>query len=217
LRVTALDGKEKAQEIGSNGRVREFVRHACGDYFDVLPSLITGQNTIFRLPQWPTGLSFGSRLAQRPITPANGDESSTLSKETEEFILGVEETLIKNLRVAVAHAHRIALVKLSTTGIATPVPLKIVPVSEFWPKMPEYRSELKKAVRAILGQEPDDGDHRLCEVLDETMNVDLPPGWTKPGNREFTVAYKDKKIRPKMERLFSGVRRDMRAAGHRIG
>jgi hypothetical protein len=216
LRITALDGKE-AREIGSNGRVREFVRHACGDYFDVLPSLLTGQNTIFRLPRWPTGRSFGSRIAQRPITPANGDESSTLSvEETEEFILGVEETLIKNLRVAIADAHRIALVKLSTTGIATPVPLKTAPVSAFWPEMPEYRSELKKAVRTILGQEPDASDHRLCEVLDETMNVDRPPGWTKPGNREFTVAYEDKQIRPKMERLFSGVRRDMRAAGYRI-
>lgn len=31
LRVTALEGEQKAREIDSNGRVREFVRHACGD------------------------------------------------------------------------------------------------------------------------------------------------------------------------------------------
>jgi hypothetical protein len=124
LRITALDGKEKA-EIPSNGRVREFIRHVCGDYSDVLVGPDAVQNEVFHLPRWPKTRSFGSRLAQWPIASANGETSSTLSiEETEEFILGVLETLVMNLRRAIAHAHRIALAALGKNGNAAEVPSK---------------------------------------------------------------------------------------------
>ena len=121
LRVTALDGKEKAQEIGSDGRVREFIRHVCGDYSDVLvldPE--AEQNKVFLLPRWPIGRTVGARMAQWWRPPANGDESGPLNlEETEHFILGTEEILIKNLRRAIAHAHRRALVDQANVLITT--------------------------------------------------------------------------------------------------
>lgn len=126
LRVTALDGEEKAQKIGSDGRVREFIRHVCGDYSDVLVDPDAEQNKVFLLPRWPTGRGIGARMAQWPPPPANGDESSPLSiEETEEFILGAEETLIKNLRRAIEHAHRLALVALASVATTAVLPTEM--------------------------------------------------------------------------------------------
>lgn len=124
LGVTEFDGKEKAQEIGFDGRVREFIRHVCGDYSHVLVADPDAEkNKTFLLPRWPTGRTVGARMAQWWRPPANGDESSPVSiEETEWFILGAEEMLIKNLRRAIAHAHRLALVDLANVVIITPSP-----------------------------------------------------------------------------------------------
>jgi hypothetical protein len=131
--MTSMDREDPAHEIGSNGRVRGFVRHVCGDLSDVYPFLHTEQNAVFCLPKWfDAKWNIKASLAKlswrppgrEPYTPAI-DESSTLSiEETEEFVLGEEEIVIMKLRAAIARAHRIALVKLGKTGFATAGPQK---------------------------------------------------------------------------------------------
>jgi hypothetical protein len=133
LRVTALDREEPAREIDSNGRVREFVRHACDDLSDGHPSLKTEQNTVFRLPQsfdakWNIKVSL-SKLAWRPPgqpprTPAIDDSGRLSVEDTEGFILGTEGLLVRKLRVVIAEAHREALIILGKIGTATEVPSK---------------------------------------------------------------------------------------------
>jgi len=128
LRISPLDRNDPAREGGSGGRVREFVRHVCGDLSDVYPSLRTEQNTVFRLPQWfDTKWNAKAHLAklawrppgQAPRTPTI-DESITLSiEETEKFILGWEDLLVSRLRVAITTARRKARIVLGKTGIAT--------------------------------------------------------------------------------------------------
>lgn len=64
-------------------------------------------------------------MVQPPLTPAI-DESKTInSDETDEFILGVEEALIMNLRLAISHAHRMALVKLGKSVTAPTSPQRV--------------------------------------------------------------------------------------------
>jgi hypothetical protein len=130
LRVTALGGAEEAREIDSNGRVRWFVRHACGDYSDDYPSsygLSAGQSVGFRLPQYLSGVwRVRSMLAQRAghpkgyTVPPATDRLSI--EETEKFILEKEQTLIKRVRDAIAEAHREALIDLGEIGTAVAWP-----------------------------------------------------------------------------------------------
>ena len=81
------------------------------------------QNIVFLLPRWPIGRTVGAKMAQWWLPPANGDESRPLTlEETEHFILGTEEILIKNLRRAIADAHRFALVDQANVVITTSSP-----------------------------------------------------------------------------------------------
>jgi hypothetical protein len=114
LRVTPWDGAEAPREINSNGRVRWFVRHVCGDWSDNFPDtygLRPGQNLIFHLPHYLSGVwMVRAKVATRRRVEAPA--TSLLSmKETEKFILDTEQTLIKRLRDAIADAHRDAVVE----------------------------------------------------------------------------------------------------------
>jgi len=116
LRLSSLEGKQGTREIGLNGRVREFVRNVCLNYPD-FQLLEAEKREASLLPRWPWGRTLGALIARGPRTPADGDESTTLTlEESEQFILGAEETLIKDLRRAIAHVHRIALVDLGRVG-----------------------------------------------------------------------------------------------------
>ena len=170
LRVTPLNSGEEVREIASNGRVRWFVRHVCGDWSDVFPDscgLHHGELPSFRLQQWSSWLwmvraKLASQLRHRNRTtvPMNQPLSSNhespapaqpfpvpgqahiddnivepeeeeiapftvapytdpLSmEETEEFILKQQQTLIKELRDAVADAHRVALIETANTNLS---------------------------------------------------------------------------------------------------
>jgi hypothetical protein len=210
LRVTAIDG-DGAQEIGSNGRVRKFVRHVFGDYSDVFNLDVddTKSTPVFLLPRQPVGRTFGSLIgAPRPRMTSDGDESITHTlEETEQFIHEAEETLIKNVERAIAHDHRHALIELGKSGrvAGTGAGLKR-------PRL-VYKSELKKAVRLLLMQNPDASSRKLCDLLDEAGLAELPVSWAKNGNREYSKAYSDKSLRANMDRFFSGVRSDLKKAG----
>ncbi|MGH9501349.1 MAG: hypothetical protein ACRD20_00715 [Terriglobales bacterium] len=121
LRVTALEGKKKAREIGSDGRVREFIRYVCGDF----SGRHTELNTNFRLPQWfshewTVNASMAKLRWWPPGSPSHAptiDESITLStEETDSFILGWEEILITKVSGAIYHAHLKAILE-TTNGI----------------------------------------------------------------------------------------------------
>jgi hypothetical protein len=131
LGVTAFDRKEPAREIGSNGRVRWFVRHVNGDLSDLYPSAYAEQNRLFLLPlwfqhEWNIKASM-AKLAWRPpgsapFTPPIDESSFFSAEETEKFILGLEESLIGKLRANIAAAHRKASISLGEIGTATAPP-----------------------------------------------------------------------------------------------
>jgi hypothetical protein len=75
----------------------------------------------------------------------------------------------------------------------------------------KYRSEVKRAIQAELTKNPSATDIAICCVFDVDGSVELPKGWQPTsGDREFKKAYKDKRIKPKIEKMISKVRADMR-------
>jgi hypothetical protein len=92
LRVRALDG----EEIDSNGRAREFIRHACEDSTNVGSDPVQG--TLFRLPYWVPRRSFGTRLYL-----------------SDGFILKAEAKLTAELRAALSRAYDRAVIETAQT------------------------------------------------------------------------------------------------------
>jgi len=76
-----------------------------------------------------------------------------------------------------------------------------------------YRSNVKRAIQAELTKNPSATDIAICRVFDNDGSVELPKSWQPISNdREFEIAYKDKLIKPKIEKIISKVRADMREA-----
>jgi hypothetical protein len=75
-----------------------------------------------------------------------------------------------------------------------------------------YRSPVRRAIQAELTKNPRATNLAILGAFDDNGSVDLPKGWQpKPGDREFVKAYRnDKRIRPKIEKAISKVRKDMR-------
>jgi hypothetical protein len=210
LRVSALDGKEKAQEIGSDGRVREFIRHVCGDYSDVLVDPDAEQNKVFLLPRWPTGRGIAARLAQWWLPPANGDESSSLTREeTEEFILGTEEILIKKLRRAIAHAHRLALVKQASVIETKSQVLASLSEGAQYTRVPKWKSDLRKAIFACWQQNPDlkDTDKGTLEWLRRHKPTVIRANWEQDVSSAGKTFTKMRKLLKDHETLSTAITR----------
>jgi hypothetical protein len=74
-----------------------------------------------------------------------------------------------------------------------------------------YRSPVKRAIQAELIKDINAKDIAICRAFDADGNIELPKGWqSKPGDREFTKAYQDSRIRPRIEKTISKVRAGMR-------
>jgi len=78
---------------------------------------------------------------------------------------------------------------------------------------PDYRSELKRAIRMLLTISNDTTDLQVCRLFDKDGMVDLPENWQTGDNRSFEIAYKDPQQRPKIEKMISKVRTDLRNIG----
>jgi hypothetical protein len=78
---------------------------------------------------------------------------------------------------------------------------------------PEYRSEMKRAIRMLLTISGDTTDLQICRLFDKDGIVDLPEGWKTGDNRSFEIAYKHPQHRPKIEKMISKVRTDLRSIG----
>jgi len=74
---------------------------------------------------------------------------------------------------------------------------------------PEYRSEMKRAIRMLLTISGDTTDLQICRLFDKDGMVDLPEGWKTGDNRSFEIAYKHPQHRPKIEKMISKVRTDL--------
>jgi FtsZ-binding cell division protein ZapB len=74
---------------------------------------------------------------------------------------------------------------------------------------PEYRSEMKRAIRMLLTISGDITDLQICRLFDKDGMVDLPEGWKTGNNRSFEIAYKERQHRPKIEKMISKVRTDL--------
>jgi hypothetical protein len=82
------------------------------------------------------------------------------------------------------------------------------------PLLSKYRSELKRGILIQLTQNPGATDLEVCRGLDADASVELPEGWkVKAGDRLFAEAYRDPKIRHKIEIAISRIRTDLRNQG----
>jgi hypothetical protein len=74
-----------------------------------------------------------------------------------------------------------------------------------------YRSKVRRAIQAELIKNPNATNIAICRALDADGNAELPRNWQpKPGEREFVKAYNDRAIRPRIEKMISKVRAEMR-------
>jgi hypothetical protein len=76
-----------------------------------------------------------------------------------------------------------------------------------------YASGIKRAIALLLSITPEASDLQICRHFDEDGMVELPESWTTGDNRSFELAYKDPQHRPKVEKMISKVRTDMRRKG----
>jgi len=76
----------------------------------------------------------------------------------------------------------------------------------------QYRSCLKRHIKNCLTNNPDASAAQVCGHVDEQglADDDFPATWMKNGNRELTVAYKDEKVRPRIDSMISKVKHDLR-------
>jgi hypothetical protein len=122
LHVSALDRAEE----NLDGRVREFMRHVCGDWLDLWgnSSDVPGDSAptpVFQLPWWAVPRGIGTRIGGSPMKPPNGDESSTLGiEESETFILGAQSSLTVALRAVLTRSHRKALIATGMSASSSP-------------------------------------------------------------------------------------------------
>lgn len=74
-----------------------------------------------------------------------------------------------------------------------------------------YRSSVKRHIANALTNNPSASALQVCGYLDEQdLDVDrIPSSWLKNGNRELTVAYRDKAVRRQIDSQISKVRRDL--------
>jgi hypothetical protein len=86
------------------------------------------------------------------------------------------------------------------------------PQARVAPKV-SYASGIKRAIALVLSITPDASDLQICRHFDEDGMVELPESWTTGDNRLFELAYKDPRHRPKVEKMISKVRTDMRRKG----
>ena len=78
----------------------------------------------------------------------------------------------------------------------------------------KYNSELKRAILMQLLANRTASDIDVCRGLDAAGTVELPTNWrVRPGDRLFSAAYKNPKIKRKMEIIISKVRTDLRGIG----
>jgi uncharacterized protein (DUF4415 family) len=77
----------------------------------------------------------------------------------------------------------------------------------------DYRSEMKRAIRMLLTISGDTTDLQICRLFDKDGVVDLPENWKTGENRSFETAYKDPQHRPRIEKMISKVRVDLRDIG----
>jgi hypothetical protein len=188
LRVTALDGAEEAREIDSNGRVRWFVRHACGDWSDVYPIKdgLPGQSAAFRLPQWFSWVWMArAKLAKRrwPNDYMVVPPTDPLSiEETEKFILEKQQMLIKELRDAVADAHREALIDSGKSVTATTAPQRVAKRERTQTEKPQLRrfsSKVREAIAYCIRTKQNSSDQEIFAYLRENHPKLIPPSWAQ--------------------------------------
>jgi hypothetical protein len=77
-----------------------------------------------------------------------------------------------------------------------------------------YRSELKRGILIQLTRNPRASDLEICHGLDADGAAELPDGWKlKTIDRSFVQAYRDSRLRHRIEIAISRVRTDLRKQG----
>jgi hypothetical protein len=75
-----------------------------------------------------------------------------------------------------------------------------------------YSSPTKRAILVALTRDPASTDLQVWRSIDADGSADLPASWvTRVNDRSFELAHKNKEVRPKMEKMISKVRADMRS------
>jgi hypothetical protein len=92
----------------------------------------------------------------------------------------------------------------------TDSPSQTTPEKVFGATPPNYRSPFKRIIRDRLIQQPEATTLQLIKWLDSKDAVVLLPSWKNGGDRTFTSAYRDPKLRPRIETYVSRVRKNIR-------
>jgi hypothetical protein len=79
-------------------------------------------------------------------------------------------------------------------------------------RVPPYRSEWKRATKALLIENPKISVLQICGKLDDDA-VKMPSKWTGGENRSFEAAYRDANLRQRIHTAISKIRADLRKAG----
>ena len=74
-----------------------------------------------------------------------------------------------------------------------------------------YRSTIKRHIKNCLTNNPAASALEICGYLDEQDVDNIPSSWLKNNNRELTVAYRNEKVRSRIDAMISKVRADLRA------
>ena len=78
----------------------------------------------------------------------------------------------------------------------------------------KYRSELKRGILIQLTRNPRATDNEICSGLDADGSAELPASWrVNRGDRSFTTAYLDARLRRRIEIAISKIRADLRKQG----
>jgi len=78
----------------------------------------------------------------------------------------------------------------------------------------KYRSEVKRGILIQLTRSPRATDKEICSGLDADGSVELPSSWrVDRGDRSFTTAYLDARLRRRIEIAISKIRADLRKQG----
>ncbi len=145
---------------------------------------------------------FISRRTGLPVTPTK-NSLLRLEEELQHLIFAVSELENEYQRLGTRAATAVSSdVRSEYTGGSPPVPL-----------LDKYRSDVKRAILIQLTKRPQATDLEVCRGLDADGAADLPQAWKHGDNRSFVAAYRNTKVRSKIEKLISKVRADLRKRG----
>jgi len=207
-----------------------WIKHACD--FQQLPEPDLIRDDFDEIVHWrkwrAPKLLYMQPAGNAPYDPTTAwsreDEARTnellaaRSKRFFEFLDLSLENMAGAAHVAAAQSKRYQGQVQQQRGVPPPPPQENEPPSVETiaapPRVPNYRSSLKRSILLQFLRNPRASDLEVCDGLDEDGTVELPADWkVRADERLFSQAYKRPMTRRKVEIAISKVRVDLRNKG----